>query len=162
MLGSQNREILVITSFIAIVANNVTFYSVDMAIFPVQTRDYAQLKAGEVATGVDVQTEKRDAIEETRREKLSEFKLFVVERYSPYLVTNNVRTTDQIKSVLLNIFSQFEATQLVRCDHPWAVEKWRKEKKKKAVSMRGRPVGGFASFNKLVGLLLPFGENCVA
>lgn len=70
----------------------------------------------------------RDAIEETRREKLSEFKRFVVERYYPYLMTNHVRTADQIKSVLLNTFSQFEATQLGAIT-PWAVEKWRKAKR---------------------------------
>lgn len=97
-------------------------------ITPVQARDFARLKAGEVATGVDVQTEKREAIEETRRKKLSEFKTFVVDRYYPFLITNNVRTADQIKSVLLNTFEQFGESQLDEIT-PWAVEKWRKEKR---------------------------------
>ncbi|MDO6763699.1 site-specific integrase [Agarivorans sp. 1_MG-2023] len=103
-------------------------------ISPVQARDLAKQKVGEVAAGKDVQLEKQVLKRKAAAEKFTRFATYVENKYHPWLVTNNTRTANQIKNVLLKNFASFADKQLVDIS-AWDVEKWRSERKKQGASM---------------------------
>ncbi|WP_076541097.1 site-specific integrase [Shewanella sp. UCD-KL21] len=98
------------------------------SITPTQARDMAKSQAGKVASGINVQSEKKAAKAQEQVKKFNKFSIYVEDKYYPWLVANSTRTADQIKSVLLNRFKELGDLQLADIT-AWHVEQWRAKAK---------------------------------
>lgn len=98
-------------------------------ITPAQARDLAKKRAGEVANGVDVQAEKKQAKLKTERERLTKLSVFLDQKYLPYQTTRNAKTAEKIINTIKTGFPEFLNKQLSDIT-AYSIEKWRNQKKK--------------------------------
>lgn len=101
-------------------------------ITPAQARDLAKAKAGEVASGIDVQKAKQEEARKRELEKLTKLGTFLDERYLPWLETRNSKTASRTIKSIKSGFEELLDTQLSEID-AWKIEKWRAERRKKQV-----------------------------
>ncbi|WP_351124327.1 site-specific integrase [Shewanella sp. T24-MNA-CIBAN-0130] len=99
------------------------------SITPTQARDMAKSQAGKVASGINVQSDKKVAKAKELAKKFNKFSTYVEDKYHPWLIANSTRTADQIKSVLLNNFKELADMQLSEVS-AWHIEQWRSKAKK--------------------------------
>ncbi|MDV7105348.1 site-specific integrase [Vibrio sp. TH_r3] len=101
-------------------------YKIGLAtdITPAQARDLAKTKLGEVATGKNVQEDKKKAREETKRKKYLNFETFLDKKYEPFLIARNPNTS---KKTINHLKSQFKHLLNRDLDQitAWDVEKWK-------------------------------------
>ncbi len=99
------------------------------SITPTQARDMAKAKAGEVANGVDVQAEKKQAKREVERSKQNKLAVFLDEHYLPWLQTRNAKTAEKTIKTIKSGFPDLLDKQLSDIN-AWVLEQWRNEKRK--------------------------------
>ncbi|WP_289029667.1 site-specific integrase [uncultured Paraglaciecola sp.] len=97
-------------------------------ITPAQARDLAKDKSAEITKGIDVQAEKKKAKEQVRLSQLSTLRVFVEQKYEPWLETRNAKTSKAAIQNLKASFPHFLDTQLSEIT-AWELEKWRNQKK---------------------------------
>jgi len=102
-------------------------------ITPATARELAQVKAGEVAKGIDVQEHKKTLKAEADRERSNKLDTFLVKKYEPWLYTRNSKTSGQIVQRLRSAFSDFLSLPLADIT-AWRVEKWRSHHKKQGMA----------------------------
>lgn len=96
---------------------------------PVQARDLAKEKMGEVAKGNDVHAVKKQTREDTLRRKHLNLSVFLEERYLPFLHTRNPKTASRIVNHLRSRFDLLLKRDLDQIT-AWDLEKWRSEQRK--------------------------------
>lgn len=111
-------------------------------ITPMQARDLAKKKLGEVANGVDVQVQKKEAKLKTEREKLTKLSTFLDEKYLSYQTTRNAKTAEKLIKSIKTGFPTFLDKQLSSIDAS-SIEKWRNEKKKEGA--KPSTINGYVS-----------------
>ncbi|MGR5414114.1 tyrosine-type recombinase/integrase [Vibrio astriarenae] len=106
-------------------------YKIGLAtdLTPAQARDIAKQKLGEVASGKNVQEEKKKAREDTKRRKFLNFEVFLDKKYSAYLIARNPKTASKTINHLKSRFKHLLSKDLDQIT-AWDVEKWRNERVK--------------------------------
>lgn len=98
------------------------------ALTPAQARDLAKEKAGQVASGEDVQVTRHDAKKEALRNSLTLGK-FLDEHYKAYLFSINAKTAEKAFKSLKNAFKHLADTPLIDIK-AWDIQQWVSEKSK--------------------------------
>jgi len=112
---------------------------------PIQARDLAKAKLGEVANGVDVQDVKKEDRRQTEIAKHSKYETFLDDQYLPWLVTRNAKTAQRIIKTIKRGFPNLLDKQLSSIQ-AWELEKWRNEKKKESKS--ASTINGYINYLK--------------
>lgn len=102
------------------------------SITPAQARDLAKTKAGEVAKGIDVQAEKKQARVETKKLMQNKLENFLDDHYLPWLQTRNAKTAEKTIKTIKSGFPDFLNKHLSEIN-AWALEQWRNNKSKTGV-----------------------------
>ena len=100
---------------------------------PTQARDFAKEKAGEVAKGLDIQSEKKEIKRQTEIERYTRLDVFLEKKYLPYLQSRNSKTAHTIYKTITSVFDFLLERQLSDIN-PWDLEKWRNQQRKKDLS----------------------------
>lgn len=98
------------------------------ALTPAQARDLAKEKAGQVASGEDVQVTRHDAKKEALRNSLT-LGRFLDEHYKAYLFSINAKTAEKAFKSLKNAFKHLADTPLIDIK-AWDIQQWVSEKSK--------------------------------
>jgi len=101
-------------------------------ITPVQARDIAEKKSGEIATGIDIQEHKKIQRKEAVRSRSSTLGGFLNTRYKEWSSVHHKDNTENIKRIERN-FSNLFPRPLSEINS-WVVEKWRSERLKSGIS----------------------------
>ncbi|MGF1779041.1 tyrosine-type recombinase/integrase [Vibrio nomapromontoriensis] len=115
---------------------------------PAQARDVARAKLGEVAQGKNIQEDKKQAREETKRRKFLNFETYLDKKYRPFLETRNAKTVDKTIGHLKSRFEHFLGKDLDKIS-AWDVEKWKSER----IKLGRAPATINYSINTLKGAL---------
>ena len=99
------------------------------SVSPEQARDAAKLKYAEVTKGADVQAEKKELRKEAEREKKRTLRTFLDDVFSPWFQQNQSRSTDTVRRVR-KCFPHLLSESMAEIT-PWALERWRMERKKR-------------------------------
>lgn len=99
---------------------------------PVQARDLAVLRRGEIAAGKDVHADKVAARGESRRARSATLRVFLDEVYAPWVEQHHSQTSSTIKRI------EAAFPELLDLSMPdltvWALEKWRTARRKQGVA----------------------------
>jgi len=98
-------------------------------VSPAQARDAAEIKAGEVALGKDVQAEKKRIRQEEKRSRMATLDAFLEHKYGPWVVVER-RTGKATVQRVRSMFSGFLKKPMGELSE-WEITKWRSEQKKK-------------------------------
>ena len=101
-------------------------------ITPVQARDIAEKKAGEIANGIDIQAHKKIQRKEAERSRSSTLGGFLNKRYREWASVHLRDSFENIKRIERN-FSNLFPRPLSEINS-WVIEKWRSERLKSGIS----------------------------
>jgi len=102
------------------------------SITPVQARDIAGKKAGEIAKGIDIQEHKKIQRKSAERSRSSTLGGFLNKRYRDWSTEHRKDSVENIKRIERN-FSNLFARPLSEINS-WVIEKWRTERLKSGIS----------------------------
>lgn len=111
-------------------------------ITPQQARDLAKAKLGEVANGVDVQAEKKEAKRLNELAKNTILRTYLDNQYLPWLTTRNPKTAHRIIKTIETGFPEYLDKQLSAIN-AWDIEKWRNVKAK--TDMSASTINGYVN-----------------
>lgn len=109
---------------------------------PQQARDLAKAKLGEVANGVDVQAEKKEAKRQNELAKNTILSKYLENQYLPWLITRNAKTASRIIKTIETGFPELLEKQLSTI-YAWDIEKWRNAKAK--TDMSASTINGYVN-----------------
>lgn len=98
-------------------------------VTPMQARDIAREKAGEVARGIDVHAQKMKQRKEAKNEKLRTLGGFIREKFAPWYVVNTKTGATTLRSIQRQ-FGHLMNTPMSEISQ-WSITKWKTEQKKK-------------------------------
>lgn len=112
---------------------------------PVQARDLAKARLGEVATGIDVQKIKKEIARKSTIAKHSQLETYLDQIYLPFLETRNAKTSKTIITTIKRGFPHLLATQLsdIRAKD---IEDWRNKQKK--TNKKASTINGYVNYLK--------------
>ena len=112
---------------------------------PIQARDLAKARLGEVATGIDVQKIKKDIARKSTIAKHSQLETYLDQIYLPFLETRNAKTSKTIITTIKRGFPHLLATQLsdIRAKD---IEDWRNKQKK--TNKKASTINGYVNYLK--------------
>jgi len=96
-----------------------------------QARKQARIKLGEIARGIDVQTDKKASIAKSRAKKFRTLGNFIETKYKPLVLTER-KTGREIIANLTREFEHLFPRAMVDIS-PWDIQKWRTEKIKQGL-----------------------------
>ena len=102
------------------------------SITPVQARDIAEKKAGEVAGGIDVQADRKIKRLEGERSRHNSLGGFLDHRYEPWALQHRKDSKEGLKRILRN-FQHLYSRPLIDVN-AWVIDKWRSERLKDGIA----------------------------
>jgi integrase len=99
---------------------------------PVQARDIAEKKAGEVLSGIDIQADRKLKRKEAERTRFNTLGGFLHNTYKTWALAHLRKGEDQIKRVDRN-FDYLSTRPLLEVN-TWVIDKWRSERLKAGIS----------------------------
>lgn len=98
-----------------------------------QARDIAKVKAGEVASGIDVQEQKKIEKREAELSRFSTLEVFLDKKYRPFLESRNAKTAPKVIAEIKSTFD-FLLERDLSSICAWDLEKWRNTSIKERMS----------------------------
>ena len=108
-------------------------YKIGLAgnVTPAQARDIAEKEAARVASGIDIQAERKQYKVEAENRKFQTLRGFIEHKYEPWVLEHRKSGKETVKRIERN-FGNFYDKPLVDIN-AWVIEKWRSERLKSGI-----------------------------